>query len=79
MNVVSLLLNLLIGMGILAMLASLPISSEEGPIPFDQLIRKKRLAKLVLFTGGGVAALAAFGRYAIDRPRPDPLDKETRR
>jgi len=65
--------------GILAMLVSVPMSYEDGPMPTDQIVRMKRRATLVLFTGGGVAALAAFGRFAIDRPRPDPLEKDTLR
>jgi hypothetical protein len=56
-------------LGILAMLASVPIGHEDGPMPADELVRKKHLAKMVLFTGGGLAALASIGRYAIDRPR----------
>jgi hypothetical protein len=78
-NVISFVLNALIGVGIVAMLAALPMGTEDGPLPVDQLAHKKRLATLVLFTGGGVAALAAFGRYAIDRPRRGPLEEEARR
>jgi hypothetical protein len=77
--VTSFVLRMLMWFGILAMLVSVPMGYEDGPMPTDQLVRMKRLATIVLFTGGGVAALAAVGRFAIDRPRPGPLEKETRR
>jgi hypothetical protein len=54
--------------GTLAMPAAVVIGAEDGPMPADQLSRKKALARAVLFTGGGVAATAACGLYAIRQP-----------
>jgi RsiW-degrading membrane proteinase PrsW (M82 family) len=58
--------------GVLAMPAAILIGSEDGPIPADQLFRKKALARAVLLAGGGMTMLAACGLYAtsrLDRPR----------
>jgi hypothetical protein len=56
-----------LGLGGLAMPAAVIIGAEDGPMPADQLYRKKALARGVLFTGGGVAVAAACGLYAISR------------
>jgi hypothetical protein len=53
--------------GVLAMPAAVVIGAEDGPMPADQLSRKKSLARTVLLTGGGVAASAAFGLYVTSR------------
>jgi hypothetical protein len=58
--------------GALAIPAAVVISVEDGPMPADQVFRKKALARTVLLTGGGIAASATCGLYAIgrrDRPR----------
>jgi hypothetical protein len=54
-------------LGALAIPAGVIVSIEDGPMPADQLWRKKALAKTILCTGGGVAALAACGLYAMGR------------
>jgi hypothetical protein len=53
--------------GVLAMPAAVVIGAEDGPMPADQLFRKKALARTVLLTGGGVAMLAACGLYATSK------------
>ena len=53
--------------GVLAMPAAVVIGSEDGPMPADQLFRKKALARAVLLTGGGATILAACGLYATGR------------
>jgi hypothetical protein len=63
--------------GALAMPAAVFVGAEDGPLPADRLNRKKALARTVLFTGGGVAAVSACGLYAIsrtDRRRAKPGD-----
>jgi hypothetical protein len=53
--------------GALAIPAAIVISAEHGPMPADQVFRTKALARTVLLTGGGIAALATCGLYAIGR------------
>lgn len=56
--------------GFLAMPAGLILSAEDGPIPADQLIRKKARARAVLIGGGVVAAVAAVGLHVQHRTEP---------
>jgi hypothetical protein len=65
--------------GALAMPAAVLVGAEDGPMPADQLLRKKAFARSVLLTGGGVAVASACGLYAISRPdrrraKPGALD-----
>jgi hypothetical protein len=53
--------------GALAIPAAIVISAEDGPMPADQVFRKKALARTVLLIGGGIAASATCGLYAIGR------------
>ncbi len=55
-------------LGLVAMPVAVVLSLEDGPLPADRLVRKKWLARTVLFSGGGASALAACGLYAIGRP-----------
>jgi hypothetical protein len=42
---------------------------DGAPIPMAELVHRRAVGKAVMFTGGGLAALAAFGLYGLDRAR----------
>lgn len=40
---------------------------DGAPIPMAELVQRRTVGKAVMFTGGGVAAAAAFVLYGLDR------------
>ena len=53
--------------GFLALPVGFVMSVEDGPMPADELHRKKARATTVVIGGGVAAALAACGLYATGR------------
>jgi hypothetical protein len=48
-------------------------SSFDTPLPIEQTLHRKVIAKRVMFSAGGIALGAAVGLYLIDRQRqPGP-------